>query len=115
MRTNPAVCVLMATALTMMSISAVAGNGNAEVNPVVASATNIKQANRALQRSVRRALSRARGLNSTDIHVGARDGVITLQGSVPEARQIELATVVTRGVEGVLSVNNRLTVRQPSP
>jgi len=46
-----------------------------------------------------------------DLTVHARNGVITLTGSVPTDALVQQAKVVSSGVEGVASVDNRLIVR----
>ncbi|MFM0263982.1 BON domain-containing protein [Paraburkholderia sediminicola] len=58
-----------------------------------------------------RQLSRTRGLNVDGINVVAEGGVVTLVGTVPETRQIDLATDVTRDVSSVREVRNRLTLQ----
>ncbi|WP_408501880.1 BON domain-containing protein [Paraburkholderia sediminicola] len=60
---------------------------------------------------VTRQLSRTRGLNVDGINVVAEDGVVTLVGTVPETRQIDLAADVARDVSGVREVCNRLTLQ----
>ncbi|SDR52158.1 BON domain-containing protein [Paraburkholderia fungorum] len=77
------------------------------------SARVAKDANRQLARDVRRALKDARnqGLRFRNITVRANNGVVSLSGSVPEVRQIDLAINAARNVPGVQSVNNRLAVR----
>ena len=70
-----------------------------------------KAADRALQKKVRGALAKAKGLTVANITVRARGGAIVLEGSVPEPGQIEQATEVAKGVEGVTSVKNALTIR----
>jgi hyperosmotically inducible periplasmic protein len=70
-----------------------------------------KAANRALQKKVRGALAKAKGITVANITVRARGGAVVLQGSVPEPGQIEQATEVAKGVEGVTSVKNALTIR----
>jgi hyperosmotically inducible periplasmic protein len=74
-----------------------------------------KAENRALQKTVRRALAKTKGLSVTNILVKARSGAVTLQGSVPESQQISLATETTRYVSGVTFVTNNLTVRAVAP
>jgi hyperosmotically inducible periplasmic protein len=74
-------------------------------------AKSTKTANRALQRSVRRALSKTKGVSVTNITVRARGGAVTLEGSVPEQPQVDLATQAAQGVAGVTSVKNALTIR----
>lgn len=75
------------------------------------SAKSVKASNRALQRSVRKALSKTKGLSVDNITVRARSGAVTLEGSVPEQPQIDLATQAAQGVAGVTSVKNDLTIR----
>jgi osmotically-inducible protein OsmY len=72
---------------------------------------SLKAANRALQRDVRAALSRTRGISVANITVRARDGAVTLQGSVPEQSQIDRAVEVAKGVTGVTSVKSALSIR----
>ena len=79
--------------------------------PASASARSIRQANRLLARDVRRTLVRVRGLDSGNIVVVARGGSVMLGGSVPAASQIELATEAAKGVKGVTSVSEKLTIR----
>ncbi|MFJ6539754.1 CBS domain-containing protein [Streptomyces sp. NPDC091385] len=43
------------------------------------------------------------------VHVMVAEGVVTLTGCVRDAERIELASRMTRGVEGVVDVNCRLT------
>jgi hyperosmotically inducible protein len=75
------------------------------------SAKSTKASNRALQRSVRKALSKTKGLSVNNITVRARSGAVTLEGSVPEQGQSDLATQAAQGVAGVTSVKNALTIR----
>jgi hyperosmotically inducible periplasmic protein len=70
-------------------------------------------ADRALQKNVRRALARTKGLDVLGITVRARDGDVVLEGSVPEQAEIEQATQVAKGVAGVRSVRNALTIHIP--
>jgi hyperosmotically inducible protein len=97
----------------LVSLDVVAQNVGTTPAWEAASIASAKADNRALQKSVRRTLSKTRGLSVENILVRARDGVITLQGTVPDPGQIELAEKVARGVIGVTSVQNLLTVRQP--
>ena len=70
-----------------------------------------KAANRALQKKVRGALAKAKGITVANITVRARGGAVVLQGAVPEAGEIDHATEVAKSVEGVTSVKNALTIR----
>lgn len=49
-------------------------------------------------------------LKGLDISVDTEQGVVTLTGKVQNDSAKELATTIARGVEGVVSVNNQLTV-----
>jgi osmotically-inducible protein OsmY len=71
----------------------------------------VKKADRALQRKVRDALAKAKGISAANILVRARSGAVTLEGSVPEQPQVDQATTVAQGVAGVTSVKNALTIR----
>lgn len=71
---------------------------------------SLKAANRALQRQVRAALVRAK-IPVSNVTVRARDGAVTLQGSVPVQSASDQATEVAKGVAGVVSVRNALSIR----
>ena len=60
---------------------------------------------------MRTALARDGRVSVSNITVRARDGAVTLQGSVPEAPQLDRATQAAKGVAGVTSVRNALTIR----
>ncbi|WP_338019255.1 BON domain-containing protein [Paraburkholderia tagetis] len=76
-----------------------------------AEAKAAKAANRALRKVVMRQLSRTRGLDVDGINVTAVDGVVTLLGTAPDTRQIDLAADVARDVAGVRAVHNNLTLQ----
>ncbi|MEX3921689.1 BON domain-containing protein [Paraburkholderia sp. BR10872] len=89
------------------------------VSPTVTSAQTAAVATSAPRRrsdamlagDVRRALVRNPGVNSMNIHVQVRGGIVTLTGWVPQRSQIERASIAARSVRGVRAVSNRLTVR----
>ncbi|HKT90697.1 MAG TPA: BON domain-containing protein [Paraburkholderia sp.] len=81
------------------------------VNQSKAALRQARAANRALGRKVRSALARDRNISVSNITVRAKDGAVILQGTVPEQSQIERAGDVAKGVEGVTSVRNALTIR----
>lgn len=74
-----------------------------------------RSANRALRAKVRTALARDKGVSVKNIEVRARGGRVVLHGSVPEHSQAERATDVAKGVSGVTSVRNALTIRPSGP
>ncbi|MFL9961782.1 BON domain-containing protein [Paraburkholderia sediminicola] len=102
-----ALCVATASSAYAQASDAMASGDMA------APATNAKSTratDRKLGRDVRRALSRAQGFNVSNVFVRARGGAVTLTGTVPDGSQIQQAADVARGVPGVTSVNNRITL-----
>jgi osmotically-inducible protein OsmY len=67
-------------------------------------------ADKKLARDVRKALSKAPNFNVSNVFVKARGGVVTLSGSVSDGPQMQQATEVAKGVPGVTSVSNHLTL-----
>ncbi|QBR01141.1 BON domain-containing protein [Paraburkholderia pallida] len=84
--------------------------GAAANSAAASNAKAIKAADRALQKAVVRALSKTRGLRVSTIGVRAHNGVVTLEGMVPDQSQVELAAKVAEGVPGVTQVKNALTL-----
>ena len=117
MKRFQAIKIVSGAIIVLVSLNLYAqGDGAVTASSTASSRTReTKAANRALQKSVRHALSKAKGLSIANIEVRARSGVVTLQGSVPESRQTNLATEVASGVAGVVSVKNLLTVRAAMP
>jgi hyperosmotically inducible periplasmic protein len=70
-----------------------------------------RQANRALSQKVIRALSKS-GVKTSGINVIAKGGAVALAGSVTDPAQIDKAGEVAKGVQGVTSVKNALTVKE---
>lgn len=83
----------------------------AQVTQSKADLKKAKAANRALSRKVRGALAKDKNLSVANITVRAKDGAIVLQGTVPEQAQVDRATEVAKGVAGVTSVKNALSIR----
>lgn len=91
-----------------------AANGGAD-NTAAATAHPSKSqrtANRKLGYAVRRAIGKAQGIDVSNITVRSRNGDITLLGSVPDQSQIDKAGEIAKGVPGVKSVTNKLSVQQ---
>lgn len=76
------------------------------------SAKDARKANRALRRQVYAAIVKHKEINAGDISVIARGGAVTLDGTVTDASQIDKVTEIAKGVPGVASVTNRLTVKK---
>ena len=67
-------------------------------------------ADRALGKAVRRALAKAQGFDVSGVFVRARGGAVTLSGTVKNGEQIQQAEEITKTVQGVTSVNNKLSL-----
>ncbi|MFL9909186.1 BON domain-containing protein [Paraburkholderia sp. RL17-337-BIB-A] len=72
-----------------------------------------RKADRALRRRVYAAIGKDKEISAGDISVIAKDGAVTLNGTVMEAAQIGKAESIVKGVSGVTSVTNKLAVRKP--
>jgi osmotically-inducible protein OsmY len=70
-----------------------------------------RQANRALSRKVLHALSKG-GVNTSRINVLAKGGAVVLAGSVTDPALSDKATELAKGVPGVTSVKNALTLKE---
>jgi hypothetical protein len=58
---------------------------------------------------VKAALLAEKGVDGTAINVDTTKGIVTLSGRVPDASQVERAAQIARNVEGVTTVQNKLT------
>ena len=77
--------IVVGALVVLTCVSADAQSGDAASSPERISAPgspSVKAENRALQKRVRRALAKAKGLGVANIAVRARDGAVLLQGSV---------------------------------
>jgi hyperosmotically inducible protein len=109
MKCRPA--VWMFCLFTTASMGAYAQTDVASI-PAPQSTKSSKAADRALSKKVRTALIKAKIVDTQTISVRAKNGSVTLAGSVREQSEIERAGEVARGVGGVVSVDNALTIRQ---
>jgi osmotically-inducible protein OsmY len=73
----------------------------------------IRQQNHALEKTVRHTLSATKHLDSSNIVIVARNGNVTLEGSVLDSGQIDLAGKSAAGAPGVKHVDNRITLHEP--
>jgi hyperosmotically inducible protein len=69
--------------------------------------------NRALEKSVRRSINKTKGLSGAGINIIVRGSKVTLEGSVTDQSQIELAGKAASATSGVSHVDNRVTIREP--
>ena len=95
------------------SASAAGAQGASEMAASGAAAPVGRKADRALRRRVYAAIGKAKEISAGDISVSAKDGSVTLNGTVTEAVQIGNAEAIARGVPGVTSVTNKLSVKKP--
>ena len=72
-----------------------------------------RKADRALRRKVYAAIGKHTEISAGNISVIARDGAVTLTGSVTDPSQVGKVAEIASGVAGVTSVSNKLTVRKP--
>lgn len=103
--------VLLFCLLTSAAMGAYAETNGASA-PAPQSTKTSRAADRALSKKVRMAMIKANILDTTTISVRAKNGSVTLEGSVSDQSQIERAGEVARTVSGVNSVDNALTIRQ---
>ncbi|MFP3646439.1 BON domain-containing protein [Paraburkholderia sp. SIMBA_054] len=90
-----------------------ASNATAAAASGGTTAKDIRKANRALRRTIYAAIAKHKEINAGDISVVAKNGAVTLDGTVVDASQIDKVAEIARGVPGVTSVTNRLTVQKP--
>ncbi|WP_321930468.1 BON domain-containing protein [Paraburkholderia guartelaensis] len=112
-----AACVSMFALLAALSANTSAQGSGAEAASAMASAVptarEVRKANRALSRKVYAALAKHKEIDAGSISVVARSGAVTLNGTVTESSQIGTVAEIARGVPGVTSVTNRLSVQRP--
>ncbi|WP_063959041.1 BON domain-containing protein [Caballeronia calidae] len=112
-RTKRTVVVLIVSLLTVASVGAYAQGGSDSASTVSGKTATNKAADRALQKRVRAALAKDKNVTVSNITVRARGGDVTLQGSVPTQAEVDHAAEVAKGVSGVNSLKNALTIRTP--
>ncbi|MGF6637901.1 hyperosmotically inducible protein [Paraburkholderia sp. MM5496-R1] len=76
-------------------------------------AKDIWKANFVLRRKVYAAIVTHKEINAGDISVVVKRGAVTLDGTVADTSQIDTVTEIAKGVPGVTSVTNILTVKKP--
>lgn len=71
-----------------------------------------RKENRALRKRVYAAFAKDKSIDAGGIGVSAKDGAVTLTGTVTDASQIDKAAALAKGAPGVTSVTNKLAVRR---
>jgi hyperosmotically inducible protein len=103
--------LIVAGCVTLTSnVYAQTSNAMPMASSPAASSGKATAADKMLARDVRKALSKAPNFNVSNVFVKARGGVVTLSGSVPDGPQIQQAADVAKGVPGVTSVSNHLSL-----
>ncbi|MBB2927916.1 MULTISPECIES: BON domain-containing protein [Paraburkholderia] len=74
---------------------------------------NARKADRALRRQVYAAIGKHKEISAGNISIVARSGAVTLSGTVMNASQVNEVAEIAKGVPGVTSVTNKLTVQKP--
>jgi hyperosmotically inducible protein len=65
--------------------------------------------------SVKSKMAADTNVSATSINVDTKEGVVTLSGTVDSATEKSQAETIAKGVEGVKSVTNNLTVKPAAP
>ncbi|WP_321908458.1 MULTISPECIES: BON domain-containing protein [unclassified Paraburkholderia] len=107
-----AVASMSAWAQPQGAASAPAESQAASATAAPAAVPSDRQANRAMRRKVYAAIGKDKSINAGNISVGAKGGAITLNGTVSDTAQIARVEEITKGVPGVTSVTNKLTVKK---
>jgi osmotically-inducible protein OsmY len=102
------VCVAMASNAYAQASDAAASPATAASAKAAKKAT--KKTDHQLEVDVRRALSKAQGFDVSKVFVKARSGAVVLTGTVPEGNQIGQAEEIAKGVPGVKSVSNKISL-----
>ncbi|KML59149.1 hypothetical protein VL15_11070 [Burkholderia cepacia] len=106
------VLLIAANTLALAQVgSGVAANPVSASSQIAPSPNATRAANRELCRAVRKRLVKERSLDSQNITTICHDGVVTLAGTVPYQREIDLAAKTAEQVDGVVSVKNALVLR----
>jgi osmotically-inducible protein OsmY len=109
MISSAALSVVMACAVSTISLSACAQETTATPT---ASKTTIRKANLKLEHNVRGALYKGK-VDGTNVRIVAREGKVSLAGTVPDESQVGLAGTIAASVDGVSGVHNLLSVGVP--
>ncbi|WP_321877192.1 BON domain-containing protein [Paraburkholderia bannensis] len=78
-----------------------------------AAPVSARKADHTLRRQVYAAIDKHKEISAGNISVVARSGAVTLSGTVMNASQINEVAEIAKGVPGVSSVTNNLTVQKP--
>ena len=114
MTTFPKIAAVTMTAAAL-ALAGCASHHEAPEQPAPSRSAGEFTSDAALTAKVKTAIASATGLgNATNINVNSYRGVVQLNGFVESQDKIQRAADVTRGVEGVRSVENNLRVKPSS-
>jgi hyperosmotically inducible periplasmic protein len=102
-----AIAVSLTVASSALSLQALAKDATPSPHMTRVAA---RKADHQLERNVRKALDGA-SVDTANVRVVARGNKVSLDGTVTDASQIQLAGTTAAGVSGVSSVNNMLSVQ----
>ncbi|WP_028208110.1 BON domain-containing protein [Paraburkholderia nodosa] len=108
-----ALVTLLATASLNASAQAEVSAPSATASAANSTAAPATPSNTKLRRAVYAALAKHKEIHGGSIGVTARNGAITLNGTVTDAAQVDRTAEIAKGVPGVTSVTNKLTVQKP--
>jgi hyperosmotically inducible periplasmic protein len=98
-------------AWSQTSESAAASAPSGATSSEGSSKASIRKANRALSKKVLQSLTKG-GVNTSGINVLVKGSAVTLAGHVSDPADIDKASTIAKGVSGVTSVKNALTINQ---
>ena len=93
--------------------SALAQTDTGAAPPAAPSKATQRAQDHSLRKAVRHALVHTQRLDQSHITIGTHSGHVTLEGSVPDEDQIQLAVAAAQGVPGVTNVANDLHLDEP--
>lgn len=108
-----ALVALLATASLNASAQTDASAASATASAANSTAAPATPSNTQLRRAVYKALAKHKEIHGGSIGVTAKNGAVTLNGTVTDASQVDRAAEIAKGVPGVTSVTNKLTVQRP--
>lgn len=97
---------------TASAPAAAPGTSSMAASGAAAPATG-RKADRALRRKIYAAMGTHKEIDAGNISVIAKGGAVTLNGTVEDPSQINKVAEIAKGVPGVTSVTNKLTVKKP--
>jgi hyperosmotically inducible protein len=107
--------VVTTAAAALIALPAFAQNSSdtASTTPPAASGKKaVRAQNHQIEKTVRRALTKTKGLDSSGITILVKHNVVTLDGTVPDESQIALAESSAKDAAQSNKVTNNLTVRE---